>query len=200
MGSFYSCSFKAGAQIMKQQFRAQLKEERANIPVVYRELWQRQIAEHLLAWEPFQKADKVMVYLSTGWEVDTWFLVEELRGRGVEIYVPVVQKNPKKLVPTRYFSKDRLVSADFGILEPPSGTPTIDPLKLDLIIVPGLAFTNRGYRIGYGGGYYDRFLVSTTAPTVGLCFTAFIRDLPIDEWDKPVDFLATEEGIRGGNS
>ena len=141
-----------------------------------------------------------MIYLSIGWEIDTWALVDELSRRGAEIYVPVVQKSPKSLVPTRYFSKEQLVPADFGILEPTAGPPTEDPAQLDLVVVPGLAFTPQGYRIGYGGGYYDRFLVTTSAVKIGLCYTAFLRELPMDEWDQAVDFLGTEEGIRAGNS
>lgn len=181
----------------KQQLRAQLKKERASITETQRMIWNEKLAWHLMTWEPFQKAQQIMIYLSIGWEIDTWGMVEELSKRGTEIYVPVVQKKPKRLVATRYLAKEQLVPGDFGILEPAPGALTVDPAHLDLVIVPGLAFTPEGYRLGYGGGYYDRFLLTTPALKVGLCYTAFLRDLPLDEWDQPVDFLGTEEGIRG---
>ena len=81
---------------------------------------------------------------------------------------------------------DGLVAALFGLQEP-SG-PTVDPLAIDLVIVPGLAYTMSGYRLGYGGGNYDRFLPLTRAESIGVCFTEQIVDaVPLEPHDLPVD-------------
>lgn len=200
MGFVLSGYFKARGGIMKLQLRNELRKQRAGIDPKLREIWDSQITTYLLDTGRFKQGVKVMVYLAVGWEINTWPLASELYKRGVEIYVPVVQKDPKGLVPTQYVTSEKLVSGDFGILEPPKGTPTLGPTELDIIIVPGLAFTAKGYRIGFGGGYYDRFLPTTKAITFGLCYTSFIRDLPVDPWDQAVDFLVTEAGIRGGKS
>jgi len=181
----------------KRELRRQLKKERAQVPKETRAAWNQEIRKALLQLPAYGEAHRVMVYLSFGWEVDTWGIVEDLEQRGKEIYVPVVQKQPKALAPTLYAGRENLVPAVFGILEPPAGTPTLPPEELDLIIVPGLAFTPSGFRIGYGGGYYDRLLAAAAAPTVGLVYSAFIRSFQPDPWDRPVDFLATERGLLG---
>ena len=63
--------------------------------------------------------------------------------------------------------------------------------------MPGLAFSEGGFRVGYGGGYYDRFLATTKAQSAGLVYRSFVRELPTDPWDHPVDFLVTEDGVLG---
>ena len=179
----------------KQELRRLLKRERAKVFKEDRAKWDGEIHRVLTESPVFQGAQRVMIYLSFGWEIDTWPIVEDLQRSGREVYVPVVRKRPKGLVPTLYTTKESLAPAVFGILEPPPGTPTVEPDRLDLVVVPGLAFSQEGYRIGYGGGYYDRLLSNTSAPTVGLVYTAFIRALDPDPWDQPVDFLAAERGL-----
>lgn len=181
----------------KQQMRAELKLARAQIPQVDRVRWDQDIAKNLQNWDVYNKAKKIMIYLSFGWEINTWPIVDELTARGVEIYVPVVQSEPRALVPTRYTSREDLTPAVFGILEPSSKAPTLEPIDLDLVVVPALAFSLHGFRIGYGGGYYDRFLATTPAVSVGLCYSCFLQELPRDPWDQAVDFLVSEERVLG---
>lgn len=181
----------------KEQLRQGLIQERNVLSSQKRDCLDRQILGKLQNWDMYQKAHKVMMYLSFGWEIDTWPILSDLENQGKQIYVPVVQNHPKSLQATLYTSKADLVPAVFGILEPKKGAPVIDPLELDLILVPGLAFSQEGFRIGYGGGYYDRFLATTEATTVGLVYSTFIRELKPDPWDQAVDFIATERGIKG---
>lgn len=181
----------------KETLRKQFKRERVQVPKASRQLWDRCIFEHLKSWPHYQEAKTVMTYLAFGWEIDTWNIVRDLKERGKDVYVPVVQKEPKGLLATQFTSREQLVPAVFGILEPRPGTPTVSPLALDLVIVPGVVFSRDGYRIGYGGGYYDRFLTTTKATTVGLVYQAFLREFEPDTWDQAVDFLMTEEGLLG---
>lgn len=85
----------------------------------------------------------------------------------------------------------------FGLDEPDVKKTT--PVKkdaIDLLIVPGLVFTKKGYRVGFGGGYYDRYLTDFTQPTVSLVHTKqFVEDFPIEPFDIPVQYLVTEKGI-----
>lgn len=181
----------------KEVLRKSLKRERGQVPKAQREIWDQSIFEHLAHSSMYAQAQKVMVYLSFGWEINTWPIVDDLQKRGKEVYVPVVQSHPKGLVARRYTSRENLTPAVYGILEPGPDAPSVPPEELDLVIVPGLAFSERGFRIGYGGGYYDRFLTTTNAMAAGLVYRSFVRDLAADPWDRAVDFLVTEEGILG---
>lgn len=183
--------------MLKQELRKELKMARAKVSKEQRKVWDYSIQEHLESWAVYKEAQAIMLYLSFGWEIDTWSLANNLVDKGVSVYVPVVQNNPRTLIPTLYTGKENLEPAVFGILEPRSGTPTIVPQRLDLILVPGLVFSPDGFRIGYGGGFYDRFLMETSAKRVGLVYGSFIRELEPESWDLPVDYLATEEGILG---
>lgn len=181
----------------KQELRLFLKQARSEVAQDLREKWDRQIAGHLQALGIYQESSKVSVYLSFGWEIDTWAVVDDLLLKGRDVYVPVVQKRPRALIPTLFTSRQELEQKAFGMAEPPWGSPVLDPRKLDLIIVPGLAFSKEGYRLGYGGGYYDRFLAETAAVSVGLIYSRFLQQVPRDEWDQPVDLIVTEAGLAG---
>ena len=83
-----------------------------------------------------------------------------------------------------------------SIPEPPSDLPTFEPKGHCVCIVPGLAFDKNGYRIGYGKGYYDRFLKDFNGTKIGLCRCDFLKDaLPVNEFDHKVDMIITEKGI-----
>jgi 5-formyltetrahydrofolate cyclo-ligase len=97
-----------------------------------------------------------------------------------------------------------LVSGTHGILEPNSQLPTLTADRIDLLLVPAVAMDVRGYRLGYGGGYYDRLRADPLwrkIPTIGIVFDfAYVETLPIDSWDLPLDRVCTELGITGSLS
>jgi 5-formyltetrahydrofolate cyclo-ligase len=91
---------------------------------------------------------------------------------------------------------DMLQMGNYGIAEPHPEAPIINSAEVDLILVPSVACDHQGYRLGYGGGYYDRLLSSPTwakIPTIGIVFDfAYLSQLPIDNWDKPLQGVVTE--------
>lgn len=95
---------------------------------------------------------------------------------------------------------ENLIQGKFGILEPASDAPTISASEVDLILVPAVAGDGRGYRLGYGGGFYDRLLSSPqwkNIPTVGIVFEfAYFSELPADLWDVKLNYICTEETIH----
>lgn len=115
-----------------------------------------------------------------------------------KLVLPRVDKPKKSL---QFFvvndlEKDLEVSA-WGIKEPKLHLPQVDPWEIDLIIIPGVVFDRKGFRIGYGGGYYDRFLPSTQGYKVGIGFALqVVEQIPKEPWDIQLDALITENGFE----
>lgn len=95
---------------------------------------------------------------------------------------------------------DSLQTEAYGILEPHPDAPTLQPTEVDLIFVPAVACDYQGYRLGYGGGYYDRLFSLdgwTTKPTIGIVFEfAYLQHLPIDPWDQHLHGVCTENALK----
>ena len=133
-----------------------------------------------------------MLFATFGSEVPTRSLIERLHERGVVVALPRIEDGD--LVPIAYAPGDATTTASFGAEEPAEGTP-LDPTSLDVVAVPGVAFDRHGGRIGYGGGYYDRFLRGLPAFRVALVFGLQVVDdaLPTGRFDLPVDAIVTED-------
>ncbi|HYO10420.1 MAG TPA: 5-formyltetrahydrofolate cyclo-ligase [Tepidisphaeraceae bacterium] len=147
----------------------------------------------------FDAARVVMLYLSTATEVDTAPLALKAWQAGKTVVVPKVSWDQRRMLPIEISSLTTgLTSTGPGIREPIAGNPMPSDM-IDLVIVPGLGFTNTGYRIGRGMGFYDRFLAQ--AEFLGLsCGLAFgeqvVDDLPVLDHDVPLSMLATDKGLR----
>jgi len=176
----------------KSQLRARCLQVRSELGQAYRDQASEQICERIREWGAFPPSGIVFTYLPMRGEVDLRPLiaaVPHLRWaipRAVDSPVPHLvfhEYVPEQLVPHRY-----------GMLEPEAALPVVEPGQAELILVPGLAFTLQGFRLGYGGGYYDRLLAQPGhAPTLGACFQALLlEELPHEPHDVPVDFLVTE--------
>ena len=146
----------------------------------------------------FQAARCIMLYVSIPTEVDTAPLALRAWQAGKSVVVPKVSWDQRRMLPIEISSLTTgMTSTGPGIREPIAGNPW--PLDLvDLVIVPGLGFTNTGYRIGRGMGFYDRFLAQ--AEFLGLsCGLAFseqiVSDLPVLDHDVPLSMLATDTGL-----
>lgn len=134
----------------------------------------------------------VLLYRGMGTEPDTGRLIAPLSALGWRVALP-------RCLPDRAMEA-RLVDADtpltrhpYGMLEPGIACPTVVRPQINLILVPGLAFDQNGYRLGQGGGYYDRYLSSYAGYTIALCRDAFLLPaLPTQPHDCPVDLLVTE--------
>jgi 5-formyltetrahydrofolate cyclo-ligase len=152
------------------------------------------IREHLMAWPMFQQAQMVMAYMAFGNEINLVPLMEQFRDK--RWVIPRTLMKPEPHLVLHPYDSTRLVRHRYGMLEPDASLPVIKPGALDLVLVPGVAFDQRGYRLGFGGGFYDRFLLLVTANTAGIVYKTLVVDqVPNDEFDQPVKFLACEAGI-----
>jgi 5-formyltetrahydrofolate cyclo-ligase len=153
------------------------------------------VAEHLLALPELRAEGTAMAFWSFGSEVDTRPVLERLAGRGVRIALPRVAG--ADLVPVVFEPGDALVATAFGTREPAGGT-ALAPRDLDVVITPGVAFDGEGFRVGYGGGFYDRLFrrLGTGAFRVAVGFSLQVVDrVPRGGGDLPVDAVVTEEGV-----
>ena len=101
---------------------------------------------------------------------------------------------PGHLMEIRQYMPDRpMVSVSFGISEPDLSCPILTQDEIDLILVPAVCYDRRGFRLGFGGGYYDRWLSGFSGVTVGLCRDCVLQEhVPIEDHDRRVEFLLTE--------
>ena len=127
-----------------------------------------------------------------GREPDTGRLIRALTARGKRVGLP--RMLPGRQMEVRLYEPDRpLVPASFGILEPPADAPLLARPDIDLALVPAVCYDRRGFRLGFGGGYYDRWLSGFSGFTVGLCRDCVLQDrVPTEDHDCRVDLLLTE--------
>lgn len=158
------------------------------------------ITEKLLQLDCIKNAKTIMLYLDFNNEVSTDNLVSKLIHLGKTVASPITLKVEHKLIP--YQITDLKTGIQYGVYnirEPkPECSPVIDIRNLDVVIVPAVAYDINCYRLGYGGGFYDRFLANLRedAITIGIAFDLQIfNDIPKEEHDAQLDYIVTESKI-----
>jgi 5-formyltetrahydrofolate cyclo-ligase len=159
----------------------------------------RRITDRVLALPEVLEADTVMAFWSFGSEVETAPLLDRLREAGSRVVLPRVEG--RDVVAVAHAPGAPVAASSFGAMEP-AGAEVVDPIEVDVVIVPGVAFDRLGRRVGYGGGFYDRFL-GRTRPGVPAVAAAFalqvVAEVPEGPMDRRVDAIVTEdEVIRPG--
>ena len=158
-----------------------------------REEKSRKIIENLLSHPMVQQAKTVFLYLSMGSEVETIALAKELLLLGKRVAVPVCDTETHTMEAAEIKCLNDLTVGAYGLAEPRE-KKIVPKEEIDLVLVPGLAFDEDGYRLGYGGGYYDRYLEDFSGVSIGLCYEECRTDrLPRGEYDKKVDLVVTEK-------
>jgi 5-formyltetrahydrofolate cyclo-ligase len=184
----------------KRRVRREVVAARDAIPRERRIAAGDRVAERLLSLTEVEAAGTVMLFWAFGSEVPTAPMIEGLHRRGVAVALPRIEDGD--LVPVGYVPGDPTTMTSFGAREPARKEP-IAPRGIDVVVVPGVAFDRRGSRIGYGAGYYDRFLGglrraegdAARAFTVSPAFAVQVLedDLPVGPFDLPVDAIVTED-------
>lgn len=145
----------------------------------------------------YQVAHTIHCYIPMRSEVDTFPLLADALAQGKHVIVPIVQRGSTTLAHARLTSLDAedLLLGEFGTLQPKART-FVEAGQWDMVIVPLLAFNRQGYRLGYGGGFYDRLLATLSVPTVGVAFAVQeAAALPCEEHDVRLGWVVTESEI-----
>ena len=182
----------------KRVFRKSALKRRAEI--TNRQEKSVQIAKNLFATQMYQDADMIFGYMAYRSEAETMPVFEQAFAAHKCVAVPRVlfsdaEKENGTMVFCRIASLDDCVKGAYGILEPREDCPIVQPKETSLILVPGCAFTRDGFRMGYGGGYYDRYLqLHPKAIAIGYAFEEQIYDvIPREAHDRRLDFVVTQK-------
>lgn len=145
----------------------------------------KHLIQQILLSDEYQKAKNILLYYPLEDEFDLIPLV--YAGKSKNWFLPRAIGDGLMLL-LQFKSADELLHGRYGIMVPPATNKLIDKSELDLIIVPGMMFDRKGYRLGRGGGYYDRLLADSSATSIGVCFNELLIDyLPREKHDCPVD-------------
>lgn len=184
----------------KEELRGKMRTARGGLSSDEKCRMARQMAFHVTASRAYSNADDIMFFASFRNEIDTWNLIRRSLRVGKRVYLPRTREHAREIEVVKVEIKgDEVVDLKDGYrgIREPRGKP-VPADGLDLVFVPGLAFDRAGYRIGYGGGFYDRFLVSLPNEVItgGLGYSfQVVEEVPAQEHDVPVEQIFTDAGI-----
>lgn len=183
---------------MKDSIRKQVLAVRNNLSDNEVQSLSDNIFGNLIRNSFFESSSHVMVYLDFKREVRTDTVINHCLSKGKKVYIPICIPETHEISISRLTGLEELQSGHFGIREPKlSHIRLSDSSLIDLVLVPGVAFDANGNRIGFGAGYYDRFMKRLKAGAVkaALAYSFQVVDrVPSDEYDIPVDYIVTEKG------
>ena len=176
---------------MKSELRKQVLHEMKALSQEQKQAIDQALNERLLQHPFYQEAKVIATYLSFPHEFQTQELIEQALRDCKKVLIP--KTYPKGRMDFVVYDPQQLVKTSFGLLEPQGDLEVVDASQIDLIHVPGLAFTTEGYRIGYGGGYYDRYLKHFSGNTLSTVYPCQIRDFIPEDHDIPVQEVLIDE-------
>ncbi|WLR49791.1 5-formyltetrahydrofolate cyclo-ligase [Bacillus tianshenii] len=181
----------------KKQFRRRMKQRLNQITVETHKVWSQCITEKLVDHPFYKDANTIGITVPMPSEVNTWSIIEHAWKAGKGVAVPKCIPSERKMNFHLFTSSSQLEEAYAGLYEPISHeTERVDKNDIDLLVVPGLCFDERGYRLGFGGGYYDRFLEGYQNRTAALAFEIQVLTyIPTEQYDLAVETLITNKKV-----
>jgi len=177
----------------KNIIRKEMIKKREALSVDEHTYLSRLIFEKLASLPEYKNSRFIMTYISFRNEVDTKNIIKDAFFNNKRVAVPITMGG--KIISSEIFSNSVFKIGTFGVSEPKE-IFEVDPKILDLIIVPGNTFDKHGNRLGYGKGYYDRFLPKTKAVKIGLCYDFnLVDEIPVSDNDIPMDIIITDKSI-----
>lgn len=177
---------------MKKSLRKQVLQELKSLSKEEKQRMNDWLTEQFFQHPFYKEAKTIATYLSFPHEFQTAELIKQAQKDGKEIVIP--KTYPKGRMDFVLYEPEKLERNSFGLLEPQGSITVVQPAQIDLIHVPGLAFTNEGYRIGYGGGYYDRYLADFDGKTISTLYPFQLLEFQHQTFDIPVQEVIRYEG------
>ena len=176
---------------MKASIRKSVLKKMKGLELENKRKADQALIQRLRSLPAYQATSVIATYLSFPHEVDTSFLIDAAQEDGKQVVIP--KTYPKGCMEFVAYDPQNLKPTAFGLLEPEDATQAVDQSKIDLIHVPGVAFQKDGYRIGYGGGYYDRYLADFDGATVSTIYACQEVDFAPAPHDIPVQEVIVDE-------
>jgi len=177
---------------MKAELRKKILQEMKTLSQEQKQAMDRVLTERFLKHPFYQEAKTIATYLSFPHEFQTQELIKRMLKDGKKVLIP--KTYPKGRMDFVVYHPQQLVKTSFGLLEPQGDLEVVEPSQIDLIHVPGLAFTTEDYRIGYGGGYYDRYLEHFAGHTMSTIYPCQVQEFNSENHDIPVQEVLIYEG------
>ncbi len=188
---------KVNIKELKTEIRNTYKEKRKNISLEEKKLMDSAICKKFLSLSSYRFADTVLLYSPLKYEIDTLAIANDALSKGKKVAFPrCIEDN--QMVYHYISSLDDLSPGMYGIREPNNNLPTFAPSATDRVIcvLPAIVYDKSGYRLGYGKGYYDRFLSDFKGTKAGLIYSDYIlENIPHGRFDLKSDFVITEKGV-----
>ena len=176
---------------MTAELRKKILQEMKALSQEQKQAMDRALTERFLQHPFYQEAKTIATYLSFPHEFQTQELIEQALKDDKKVLIP--KTYPKGRMDFVVYHPQQLVKTSFGLLEPQGDLEVVEPSQIDLIHVPGLAFTTEGYRIGYGGGYYDRYLEHFAGHTMSTIYPCQVQEFNSEDHDIAVQEVLIDE-------
>jgi len=186
--------------MIKKNLRKYMLEKREKLSLLEVQGKSHQINQQLLFNFAYQSAQTILTYLPIKNEPDTLPMINTAWQQKKQVLIPVTQAENKTLFLSKLENLNELTLGMYDILTPkPNYLRLVNPDTVDICVVPGLAFDRKGYRLGYGGGYFDRFLPKLRSDCLKIAFAydfQILDCLPRTEFDIPVEIIITESSVH----
>lgn len=184
----------------KQDLRERSKERRKNMDAGEKQTLDRAVAENVRRLKEYRPAKTLLVYMSTPIEVDTVEIIKNAWADGKRVAVPRCIPDTRNMEFHYIENLECLSVGSFSVMEPDPSLPIVTDFSGCLMIVPGMHFDMKGYRLGYGKGYYDRYMVRFTGVSAGICYSNELKPfLYHGRYDRHVDVVVTDKRIKTCN-
>ena len=178
--------------VEKARLRKQLLNARDGLSLEFMKITSKEIQDNLRKIDHYRNAKTIGAYYSIGSEVKTQDILQEILNAGKELALPKVVKDDLVFKKISNFSE--LEPGNFSVMEPKDRCEIVK--NLDIVIVPAIALSKEGFRLGYGFGYYDRYLHGKKSTTISLSYAKqVIKSFPHDNHDIKMNFIVTEDKV-----